>query len=88
MKTAPFDRTPVRSAREVLIDECRLCFAAAAGCSVVGLLATSYHRWCGQPSSLAALLVVGGFYGIMGVGRLVKYLMTPAGAQVRNEIGH
>jgi hypothetical protein len=85
---APFDRALVRSQRDLLIDECRLCFAAAAGCSVIGLLATIYHSWWGQTTPLAALLVVGGFYGVMGVGRLMKYLTMPTNTQSRNETGH
>ncbi|MDP1796040.1 MAG: hypothetical protein Q8K78_01090 [Planctomycetaceae bacterium] len=85
---APFDRKPAPSQREILLDECRLCFAAAAGCSAIGILAMSYHSWWGRSTPLVALLVVGGFYAVMGVGRLVKYLLTPDGGQQRDEPGH
>jgi hypothetical protein len=81
---APFDGQQERSPREVLIDECRLCFAAAAGCGVIGLIGVGYHRLSGVMTPLAALLVVAGFYAIMGCGRLVKYFFTPVnGATVK-----
>lgn len=85
---APFEQQRVRSQRDILIDEFRLCMAAAAGCSVVGLMATTYHSWLGQTTPFAALLVVGGFYAVMACGRMVKYFMTPLDSTPPRESGH
>ncbi len=85
---APFDQQTVRSQRDILVDECRLCIAAAVGCSVVGALMTTYHSWLGQTTPFAALFVVGGFYAIMGFGRMVKYFMTPAESTPKQDSGH
>lgn len=85
---APFEQKSARSQRDVLLDEFRLCMAVAVGCSIVGVVATTYSSWRGQSTPFSALLVVGGFYAVMGIGRMVKYFRTPVDNAPKPSAGH
>jgi len=51
------------------LQEARVCFATSAGCVAAGLLGWLANSALGLDSSLPSLAVVGGIYGIMGLGR-------------------
>lgn len=63
---------PAALQRNMLADEVRLCFLAAAACTTAGLLGWAIEAVARFKSHFSALLVVGVFYGVMGVARWWK----------------
>lgn len=72
----PFRTPGPTSHRQLLSDEARMCFAAATGCLLIGLAGGVINRIAQLHLPLTALVVVGVFYGLMGLGRLWKLART------------
>ncbi len=58
--------------RDIIADEAQLCFAAATCCLLIGLSGWVINRISELHMPLTSLVVVGAFYGLMGLGRLWK----------------
>lgn len=76
------------SPRGRLAQEARVCFATSAGCVTVGSLSWLASYALELDTSLPSLAVVGGIYGIMGLGRWWSLARLRAGRAVPMESGH
>lgn len=73
---APYSKHKKSTPRQLLADEARLCFAVAAACLLIGLSGWLINRIAALHTPLSALVVVGLFYGLMGLARLWKRSRT------------
>lgn len=73
---APYSRHTKVTQRQLLADEARLCFSVAAACLLIGLSGWLINRIAELHAPLTALVVVGSFYGLMGLARLWKRSRT------------
>lgn len=86
---APYSKNRKVTQRELLADEARLCFAVATACLLIGLSGYLINRVASLHTPLSALVVVGVFYGVMGVARLWKRARTSDSDNKTTEIpGH
>ncbi|MBI1310339.1 hypothetical protein GC176_03450 [bacterium] len=67
MSTTTFSNRPEISPKEQALGEQLLCFAAAAGCTVVGGIGWLINELTSIATSLEALLIIGDFYLLNGV---------------------
>lgn len=71
--------TPPRQAAATryneMLWEVRLCFTVAAACGLIGAAGWLLERFSPGSNSLQALIVVGGFYALMGAVRSLKLLV-------------
>ena len=65
--------------RFVLNDECKLCFGAAAGCFVIGIIGWLINLALPETTLLHGLLVVAGFYCVLGVANIFKTATAHSG---------
>ena len=72
MKSVPAAIQRISAQFVRLNDESRLSFAAAAGCFAVGLPAVACARLLPDGWHLEALIVIGAFYFLLGLGGLFK----------------
>ena len=60
------------SPRDLLVEEVRLCFGVATACLLIGVAGWSANHMGALKTPLSSLMVVGAFYGIMGLARAWK----------------
>ncbi len=61
-----------------LNDESKLCFGAAAGCFVIGIIGWLINLALPETTLLHGLLVVAGFYCVLGVVNIFKAVAAPS----------
>ncbi|MFO0901692.1 MAG: hypothetical protein U0939_01760 [Pirellulales bacterium] len=84
----PIRKSRLLSPLEQAADEARVCFATSAGCFAAGGVGALVN-WLGSlDTSLPALAVVGGFYGLMGLGRWWRWSRLNAGGTETRDAGH